>query len=463
MMQFRLILSLVLGFFCFTSALAQEKPPWAFAGAEETGIRVLKNCATPEGVSGSVSLEPGCRYSSTLVLAVSDTHLNCRGATFSGFGDRAIIIRPGLKNVTVRNCRLFDTGGLLIEAHDLVDAGADRAAARAASSSGIVISQMTIDRSRMTGIFVDHFVTGATIENSVIQNGATVGVYLEYGSQSTRVRGNVIRGNGFIANNGVPRLGPTRREGLSIDGSAFNLIEGNLFERNAFGGVFLYKNCQEYHSTQPASLPRLQGADNNTLRGNLFRDMPMGVWIAARQARDLTTWDCGDASPYGNPVPLSALSGRKGAASDSLLSHRFNVEFLSGLFSSQVDKVGMPLRSGVSIYLDHAKGNLVEANSFKRLGTGVRVEDDNNRIAANLFEGAFDYVYVGTPFRSRLLGLPVSGTRIENNRARAIGSKRFSARLVLVEGENRDTAISGNGPCATPGKWPASGKPRSAC
>jgi len=446
MVIFRFLSIVAVLLFLVGPTAAFSDTPWQGAGAPDPGIRSLKKCATPQGLRGDVHLEPACRYTAPLVLAHSDTRLDCRGATFSGFGGRAITIRPGLKNVTVRNCHLVDTGGLLVEAADLAHAAANRETARKASSSGIVISHMTIDSSRMTGIFVDHFVKGLRIEKSVVTNGATVGIYLEYGSQSTIVRGNIIRGNGFIANNGVPRLGPTRREGLSIDASAFNLIEGNLFDRNALGGVLLYKNCHEYHSTQAHSLPRLQPAYSNIIRGNVFRDMPIGVWIAARQARDLATWDCGDDSPYANPVPLDVLKGRKGGASDSLLSHRFNVEFLSGLFSSQVDRIGMPIRGGVSIYLDLAFDNTVEANNFQRLDTGVRVEDDNNTIRSNLFNGSFDYVYVGSPFRSRLLNRPVTGTRIVNNKARTPGGKSFAKGLVLVEGEHRGTVLKGNGP-----------------
>ncbi len=436
--------------FVSASAAAPSDP-----GVKTPAAEHLRECVLPDEIVGTVTLPNECRYSSTLEISHSNTHVDCSGAVFSSIKARAVVIRPGVENVSVRNCLLLETGGLLIEGHRLESAEASRDEARKLSSSGVVISDMTIRDSYMTGIFVDHFVVGATIENSEISGGATVGIYLEYGSQKNVIRGNLIAGNGHVSNDGLPRVAMTRREGLSIDASAENTVEDNVFDGNAIGGVFLYKNCWEYHTTNFDSLPRFQHARDNLIRRNVFRNMPVGVWIAARQSRDLLNWDCGDQSPYDVPVSIdSVMEGRPESPSDDLLSLHFNLEFLTGLVASKYGKIRSPFRSSVTIYEDFAEDNSVVGNCFTNVGTGVRVEDDGAAVAENRFIGDFEYVYLGTPFRSQLLGRPVEDTVIRDNSFYSPSGRSFSENAIVIEGEHTGTDFGPQLKLARPGQLP---------
>ncbi len=403
---------------------------------------VLRDCSLPDIEPGQILLETDCRYTHSITIEDSNVTLDCRGATITGMHRRGIIIRPGLKNVVIRDCRLHDTGGILIEGQTPEDDAAARDAARAASSQGVVLDHLTITRSYMTGVFVDHYVVGATIRNSIVADGHHVGIYLEHGSQKNTVSSNLIRNNGLFTNKGIRRIGPTRREGLSVDGSAYNLIENNVFDGNAFGGIFHYKNCWEFHTTNPESRPRLQGSNGNVIRGNTFRNMDIGIWVASRQARDLVMWDCGDKSPYDNPVSLEPMMGdRPWGVSDAFLGYNFNPELIAGFVDKRALAPRWPFPMALYLYEDFAKDNTYEGNCFERLQTGIRVEDDGNVVAGNLFIGDFEYLYLGSPFRARYLKRPVSGTVIENNRSISPAGRSFLENSFLADGEHADTVI----------------------
>lgn len=406
-------------------------------------------CELPEIVAGTIELETDCRYTSPLVISHSNVLLDCRGATISGMTRRGITIRPGLKNVTIRDCRLHDTGGILIEGQTPTDDAAARDKARASSSQGVVLDHLTITASYMTGVFVDHYVVGATIRNSIVEDGHHVGVYLEHGSQKNIVSGNLIRNNGLFTNRGIRRIGPTRREGLSVDGSAYNLIEHNVFEDNAFGGIFHYKNCWEFHTTNPESRPRLQGSDGNVIRRNTFRNMDIGIWVASRQARDLVTWDCGDKSPYENPVPLALMmSERPWGVSDAFLGYHFNPELIAGLVDDRAPEPRWPFPMALYLFEDFAKDNRYENNCFEGLKTGIRIEDDGNAVLNNLFIGDFEYLYLGSPFRARYLDRPIKDTVIEGNLVVSPTGKGFLENSFIAEGEHIGTSLGENGSAA---------------
>ncbi|WP_298959243.1 right-handed parallel beta-helix repeat-containing protein [uncultured Roseibium sp.] len=402
----------------------------------------LRDCELPEIGPGTVFLENGCRYRRSITIEQSDVVLDCRGATITGMHRRGIVIRPGLRNVTIRDCRLHDTGGILIEGQTPEDDAPARDAARAASSSGVVLEHLTITESYMTGVFVDHYVVGATIRNSIVADGHHVGIYLEHGSQKNTVSGNLIRNNGLFTNQGIRRIGPTRREGLSVDGSAFNLIENNVFDSNAFGGIFHYKNCWEFHTTNPESRPRLQGSDGNIIRGNIFKNMDIGIWVASRQARDLVMWDCGDESPYENPVSLELMMGdRSWGKSDEFLGYRFNPELIAGFVDKRALSPRWPFPMKLRLFEDFAKDNLYQGNCFENLQTGIRIEDDGNVVEDNFFVGDFEYLYLGSPFRAKYLNRPVVGTVIENNRNYSPSGRDFIQNSFLAKGEHNQTVI----------------------
>ena len=107
------------------------------AGALTPAPAVLKDCDLPDILPGKTLLETGCRYTRPIEIDRDNVILDCRGATIEGMHKRGVTIRPGLKNITVRDCRLHDTGGILIEGQTPEDDAPARDAARAASSTGV--------------------------------------------------------------------------------------------------------------------------------------------------------------------------------------------------------------------------------------------------------------------------------------------------------------------------------------
>jgi len=188
----------------------------------------------------------------------------------------------------------------------------------------------------------------------MVRGSGEPGIYFEHSSREITLRDSVVSGNGG-----------DNREGLSIDSSAHDVVEGNTFQNNAIGGLFLYKNCWEY-ADEPSrgEVKRWQHSDFNVIRNNIFRDEPIGVWIASRQSMDLKSWGCGDTPMGGDP----------------------------------------------RYYRDYADNNTVEGNTFCNVQVPVRVEGDRNVIRGNRFDRA-NKTQVEMPMtkREQLLHLPSIG------------------------------------------------------
>ncbi len=318
---------------CFFSLLV-TCPVVVFAG--EGGA-----CRLPaqNALSGQVELDGSCTYTQSLRLPASNTHLNCKGATLDGGNNIPIGIVIGggkkkIENVTVENCRIqnFKNRGISITSgFRIKDLSADRNANYDMAPSHIVIDNVTVLNSGRGGVYFDSYTTDSTLKNSTIQDSGNVGVYLEQGTQRLNIVNNTIQGNGKAG----------KREGLSVDSSAHNTIEGNRFIGNTRGGVLMYKNCGENFLSGKSAL-RWQSSDFNTVRNNTFTNERVGVWIASRQGKDLSKWGCGD--------PAVDPSGK--------------------------------------YYKDYANNNVVEDNVFCHTKTAVRVEGDNNKILRNRIGGA---------------------------------------------------------------------------
>src|SRR5471032_3237638 len=85
------------------------------------------------------------------------------------------------------------------------------------------LENVEVTGSGRVGIYFDDYVTHSTLKNSVVRDSYMSGIYLEHSS-----RNNAIVGNQII-NNGHESFGKAKREGLAVDSSAYNLIEGNRF------------------------------------------------------------------------------------------------------------------------------------------------------------------------------------------------------------------------------------------
>ena len=393
-------------------------------------------------ITESMTLPTGCQYSRVTlnITDQSDITLNCNGAKFNGLYTKyrqaidtpystqrapvahaiKVVTRDTIpsKNITIKNCDIRNyVRGISVyyyfssESYDalknrqnVVDIENNL---RERSPKNITLTNNTISYSHADGIYIGRYITGLTLNNANINNSGAVGFYLDSGAQDNLVENSTFTFNGFskyIPSKGrIRRSLTTAREGVAIDSSAFNTVKNNSFKHNGGGSVFLYKNCHENHTV---GLPRYQSADNNLITQNIFEDEEVGVWIASRQSKDLTNWDCGDPQMDTGSVTYG------------------------------------PKKVDTKIYEDFAKSNRVVSNTFLDVRRGVIVEDDNNSIIGNTFKGSAKYdIKVGTKYRTRSKSHPVTGTRIENN----VFSSNASKPITLVYNPV-DTIIKGNLP-----------------
>lgn len=249
-----------------------------------------------DAIQGQVVLPKNCVYHQPVRITASNTTLDCQGSTFIGSAQEKIGLmidsegKP-LSDVVVKNCSFnnFASSGVRVtwSAQD-AKKGTDHEAIYRRSPTRIVLDNVSVKDNGGVGIYLDDYVSEVTIKNSDITGSGGVGIYLEHSSRKIALIGNQITGNGFRDG------GKSRREGVAVDSSAYNRIEGNVFRGNGAGGIFLYKNCGEHFSSGKQVI-RWQHSDHNLIKNNSFTDEAVGVWLASRQKRDLSNWDCGDA------------------------------------------------------------------------------------------------------------------------------------------------------------------------
>ncbi|MEG3132033.1 right-handed parallel beta-helix repeat-containing protein [Rouxiella sp. T17] len=285
-------------------------------------------CKIPS-LHGNVSLNSSCVYHQQLVITASHTTLNCQGATLEGSNQLAFGIvvnskgKP-LSDVTIQNCKIhnFTHSGIRITSDIAANKlSADHQENYRRTPTNVKIDNVEVTSSGRVGVYFDDYVTHSILTHSVIRDSYMSGIYLEHSSRNNKIIDNQL------INNGHESFGKGKREGLAVDSSAYNLIEGNRFESNGAGGVFLYKNCGEHYSTGK-SVIRWQHSDYNVIKNNTFINEPVGIWLASRQNRDLSGFDCGDK----------------------------------------------PKDSSGKYFWDYADNNLVEGNRFN--GVGKSVHDD---------------------------------------------------------------------------------------
>jgi len=252
------------------------------------------------------------------------------------------------------------------------------------SPRSIRIINSTSVNSGTAGIYVGNYAQDTLIENSMIKNSGSVGIYLDASSVRSTVNGSTISNNGY----GDPlgrREKKGRREGVAIDSSAYNTLTNNVFESNAIGGVYIYKNCWERHN-DPMQVKRWQSASYNVMRSNHFNEK-IAVWIASRQAKNLKNMNCGDP----------------------------------------------PLAPGY--FRDYADHNTVELNVFEGGEIGVNIQDDFAVVKGNRFDGQLNAcVILGSSLRDELLKLPIVNTVLADNSCQTktgeayitAGSSRYS-------------------------------------
>lgn len=287
-------------------------------------------------ISGTVILPANCTYQRSIRITDSNTTLDCQGSTFEGDARKKIglmIDSEGqpLSNVQVKNCRFVGFASSAIRiTWDEVDSakGKNHKKIYDRTPTGIVLDGIEARDNGGVGIYLDDYVTNVTLKNSTIAGSRAVGVYLEHSSKQNRIVNNTFSRNGY-------RDGKkAKREAIAIDSSGENIIENNIFEGNAAGGIFFYKNCGEHFSSGKQVL-RWKHSNHNIVSNNTFIDERVGIWLASRKGMNLSNWDCGDA-------PIDAQKG---------------------------------------LYADFADFNTIRNNAFCRTGTAIINNGKKNTIA----------------------------------------------------------------------------------
>lgn len=354
-----------------TSAFAV---PAAFAAGSTPA-----SCLTGDvSITRDTVLEPSCTHRASLRISVSDITLDCRGSRIDAGGRRVGIEIGGktsVSNVVIRNCHVLDAKTGIYVGLTGSDAKKAQQYSReelyARTPHRIRIENSSVQNSDDVGIYIDDYASEVTVESTRITDSGSTGIYLNHSSRRNNILNSSLSGNGYGKFPEL-RLGVARREAIAVDSSAYNRIEGNHIHDNAAGGIFLYKNCHEQARSKPASVPRWQAAEHNLIRRNTIENENVGVWLASRQSRDLSAWDCGDR-PY--------------------LENRY--------------------------FPDYAPHNRVEANVFRRVRTGIIVEDDDNALIGNRFIESEKPIEIGAKLRERALGKKVERTQIQDNKIEA--------------------------------------------
>jgi parallel beta-helix repeat protein len=279
-----------------------------------------------------------------------------------------LIKGESIRNVAVRNCEVVraTTQGILIAAPDTDPrmAALSKEERYRLSPRDISISDTKVSQSGSVGIYVDSYAQDTKLTGVTVEHSRSAGIYLEHSSVRTRIEKSKIRYNGF---RNATREGTTaRREGIAIDSSANNIIVGNVISDNARGGIFLYKNCWERHD-RPGTVPRWQSSSFNLITHNRIENERVGIWVASRQGKNLTSWKCGDP------------------------------EIADGF------------------YRDYADHNTISGNVIINSDVGIRIFDSNTTVVDNqTIRAGSACIEVGAPILQRL-GVKIAGTRLSQN------------------------------------------------
>ncbi|MEM7141395.1 MAG: right-handed parallel beta-helix repeat-containing protein [Actinomycetota bacterium] len=335
----------------------------------------------------STHLDPSCTWTAGFDIHTSDVVLDCRGAAIAkSGGGRGIEISSSvdtaLSGVVVRNCRVdgfLNSLRITRDGFRTLDPGVEYEN----GLTGVVIEHSEFRNSIGVGIFVDGYVSDATIRNNVVEAAGSTGVYLETGSRRSHVEGNRIHDNGYRENGPGGQLrefaglrfrfwGPGR-EGLAIDGSYENVVVGNSFAGNSHGGLFLYTNCGEFPDSG-VWFDRRWPSDNNLIAENTFTGGLNGVWVGQRMAENTLPMEC--------------------------------------------TKPAYVVDTIQRVTLDFAADNTVADNHFDGVTYPIRVEDDGTTVTGNTIESddpSHHGILIGTEFRTTVLDQPVTDTTIADN------------------------------------------------
>lgn len=306
------------------SLLASGSVMFPASGAEAKACPVsvyeqLRKPAGPEAgpveISCDVTLDPKDVIARPIAFSgtkASGVNLDCRGATL-GTPDMSIshrrptvIIRSlqgsdGMwsvpQGITVKNCTIIGNmrlAGLGLNGQSeqvrLSSLKRDHTArAQAAAPTVIVLDKLDFVARGTLPLYLGPGVTKVTVSGSRFRGETTAtALYLDAESAENRIIGNRFA------------VRTTRREQIAIDGSARNVISGNVFEGAVNGGIFLYRNAGE------GGTIRHQPPQHNRIEGNSFRYDAMirprpAIWLNQRNDRTTHRFSAPDL-PFGSSL-----------------------------------------------------------------------------------------------------------------------------------------------------------------
>ncbi|MCX2688522.1 right-handed parallel beta-helix repeat-containing protein [Pseudomonas sp. DCB_AW] len=327
-------------------------------------------CNLPNFDNGNklIELNSECIYSDTINITQSNLTVDCNGAVLNGqhrLKSGIVINGKGEKisNITIKNCTLIN-----YKHHALIITSGttpkklsyDAKRLHSIAPSNIKLNKLNIYNSGAGGVYFFAYVHNSSLTNSKISSSREAGVYLSQNTNNIEISGNIIAHNGYVSKKA------NRREGIAIDTSHNNKIHNNLFLENGAGGIFLYTRCGKVPNPESFS-----PSNYNIIYNNVFRNEPIGVWLASRQSRDLSSFKCS----------------------------------------------GTPLDESKRFFRDYADHNTIKNNQFCDGKLAVRIEGDDNTITENSYNSSHT-AFSSEPYADKTKhdGLRSNGNVISNNK-----------------------------------------------
>nr|WP_245341680.1 MULTISPECIES: right-handed parallel beta-helix repeat-containing protein [unclassified Rhizobium] len=244
-----------------------------------------------------MKLPPGARITRQIVIegsASSGLTLDCNGAILDGSAlpeesevgqllvrskpDQPVWDRP--EDITVRGCHILGSAkvyGIGLSGNaDRVRASSLKpnhtAFVQASAPTRVTFSEMVFETTGRLPLYISPGATYVSVSSSVFKGRSrTVAIYLDAETKHT-----LIEDSDF-------EITTKRRELIAIDGAANNTIQNNIFRDASNGGIFLYRNCGE------AGAIRHQAPQFNVISGNEFfvkrRSSRPAIWLNSRNGK----------------------------------------------------------------------------------------------------------------------------------------------------------------------------------
>lgn len=137
----------------------------------------------------------------------------------------------------------------------------------------IIFENITIKANKRIPFYVGPGCTNITLRNSKLTGSSVAtAIYLDCESARNTIENNIIETN-------------VKKEMLAIDGSAHNIIRGNVFVNPNLGGIYLYRNSGE-GGTIRHQPPIKNAIEKNTFKYSLTRRVMSliypTIWIGSR-------------------------------------------------------------------------------------------------------------------------------------------------------------------------------------